>query len=122
MVRWIIAAVLSGTLSHKPTAIRGNASEIMALAGAANGGREWIPLTPPERDTRCTNTGTGKRAIVAWSLARWIMLQMVVVSYVSRWRSVNDQSRRNWLCVAVVAACCTLQGDGWKFSHLPVTG
>ncbi len=38
---------LSGTLSHKPTAIRGNASEIMALAGAANGGRGgWIPLTP----------------------------------------------------------------------------
>lgn len=26
-------------LSHKPTAIRGNASEIMALAGVANGGR-----------------------------------------------------------------------------------
>ncbi|MGQ7121815.1 hydroxyethylthiazole kinase, partial [Escherichia sp. HC-CC4] len=26
-------------LSHKPTAIRGNASEIMALAGIANGGR-----------------------------------------------------------------------------------
>lgn len=63
-------------LSHKPTAIRGNASEIMALAGVANGGREWIPLTPQLMRYLLHKHWHGKLAQSLWSLARWIMLPM----------------------------------------------
>jgi hydroxyethylthiazole kinase len=38
-------------LSLQPAAIRGNASEIMALAGMSAGGRGSIPPIPPRR--RC---------------------------------------------------------------------
>lgn len=67
-------------LSHKPTAIRGNASEIMALAGVANGGREWIPLMPQLTRYLLHKHWHGKLAQSSWSLARWIMLPMDIVS------------------------------------------
>lgn len=67
-------------LSHKPTAIRGNASEIMASAGVANGGREWIPLMPQLTRYLLHKHWHGKLAQSSWSLARWIMLPMDIVS------------------------------------------
>ncbi|XPE50623.1 hydroxyethylthiazole kinase [Shigella flexneri] len=42
---------------------------------------------------------------------------------ISRWRSVNDQSGRNWLCI--IGGCAPAirhQAIRWKMSHLPVTG
>lgn len=69
-------------LSFKPAAIRGNASEIMALAGIANGGRGVIPLTPQLTRYPLHKHWHGKLAQSSWSLARWIMLPMDIVSLV----------------------------------------
>ena len=100
-------------LSHKPTAIRGNASEIMALAGIANGGRGV--------DT----TDAAANAIpAAQTLARETGAIVVVTGEVDY---VTDGHRAVGIhggdplmtkvvgtgCAlsAVVAACCALPGD-----------
>lgn len=67
-------------LSHKPTAIRGNASEIMASAGVANGGR-GVDTTDAQLTRYLLHKHWhGKLAQSSWSLARWIMLPMDIVS------------------------------------------
>ena len=81
-------------LSHKPTAIRGNASEIMALAGIANGGRGV--------DT----TDAAANAIpAAQTLARETGAIVVVTGEMDY---VTDGHRiigRNWLCIIGGCRC-----------------
>lgn len=100
-------------LSHKPTAIRGNASEIMASAGVANGGRGV--------DT----TDAAANAIpAAQTLARETGAIVVVtgeVDYVTDGHRIIGIHGGDPLMTkvvgtgcalsAVVAACCALPGD-----------
>lgn len=65
-------------LSHKPTAIRGNASEIMALLALLMADGEWIPLTPQLMRYPLHKHWHGKLAQSSWSQARWIMLPMAI--------------------------------------------
>lgn len=87
-------------LSHKPTAIRGNASEIMALAGIANGGRgvdttDAAANAIPAAQTLARGNWRNRRGHWRDGLCyRWTSYH-----WYSRWRSVNDQSGRNWLCI-----------------------
>ena len=102
-------------LSFKPAAIRGNASEIMALAGIANGGRgvdttDAAANAIPAAQTLARETGAIGHwrggLCYRWPSRRWH----------SRWRSVNDQSGRNWLCIIGGCRCllCVTRGYAGK--------
>ncbi len=93
-------------LSHKPTAIRGNASEIMALAGVANGGRgvdttDAAANAIPAAQTLARETGA---IVVVTGEVDYVTDGHRIVG-ISRWRSANDQSGRNWLCIIGGCRC-----------------
>lgn len=115
--RWTLDPVVVGALdyrrhfchellSFKTAAIRGNASEIMALAGIANGGRgvdttDAAANAIPAAQTLARETGAIRRGHWRGGLCyRWTSYH-----WYSRWRSVNDQSGRNWLCIIGGCRC-----------------
>ncbi|VFS17585.1 hydroxyethylthiazole kinase [Escherichia coli] len=93
-------------LSHKPTAIRGNASEIMALAGVANGGRgvdttDAAANAIPAAQTLARETGA---IVVVTGEVDYVTDGHRIIG-IHGWRSVNDQSGRNWLCTIGGCRC-----------------
>ncbi|SPX10113.1 hydroxyethylthiazole kinase [Escherichia coli] len=100
-------------LSFKPAAIRGNASEIMALAGIANGGREWIPLTPQLTRYPLHKHWHGKLAqsVVVTGEMDYVTDGHRIIGIHGGDPLMTKVVGTGCALSAVVAACCALPGD-----------
>lgn len=93
-------------LSFKPAAIRGNASEIMALAGVANGGRgvdttDAAANAIPAAQTLARETG----AIVVVTGEMDYVTDGHRIIGIHGGDPLIDQSGRNWLCIIGGCRC-----------------
>lgn len=100
-------------LSHKPTAIRGNASEIMALAGAANGGRgvdttDAAANAIPAAQTLARETGA---IVVVTGEMDYVTDGHRIIGIHGGDPLMTKVVGTGCALSAVVAACCTLPGD-----------
>ena len=90
-------------LSHKPTAIRGNASEIMALAGIANGGRGVDTAQTLARETGAIVVVTGEMDYVTDGHR--------IIGIHGGDPLMTKVVGTGCALSAVVATCCALPGD-----------
>ena len=100
-------------LSHKPTAIRGNASEIMALAGVANGGRgvdttDAAANAIPAAQTLARETGA---IVVVTGEVDYVTDGHRIVGIHGGDPLMTKVVGTGCALSAVVAACCALPGD-----------
>ena len=100
-------------LSHKPTAIRGNASEIMALAGIANGGRgvdttDAAANAIPAAQTLARETGA---IVVVTGEMDYVTDGHRIVGIHGGDPLMTKVVGTGCALSAVVAACCALPGD-----------
>lgn len=100
-------------LSHKPTAIRGNASEIMALAGIANGGRgvdttDAAANAIPAAQTLARETGA---IVVVTGEMDYVTDGHRIIGIHGGDPLMTKVVGTGCALSAVVAACCALPGD-----------
>ena len=123
-VPWVLDPVAVGALdyrrrfclellSHKPTAIRGNASEIMALAGVANGGRgvdttDAAANAIPAAQTLARETGA---IVVVTGEMDYVTDGHRIIGIHGGDPLMTKVVGTGCALSAVVAACCALPGD-----------